>query len=113
VDKTLDLIGDTWKFPVCVWYDTKAVNRFAERKEGKNFKRHDADKTADVDLPMPAAIRMRLDAEVFPVIVLLNDNEVSREQYREWRDSRYKYLEVDLDNNWTRAVLVVKTTVRA
>ncbi|MDD5600105.1 MAG: hypothetical protein PHV82_19325, partial [Victivallaceae bacterium] len=110
VTDTLELLGENWKFPVTAWNDMVAVNRQAERKECTGFRKHVLPDRLSADGLTSAALRMRLDIDAKLQVVLLNDAPLCRDDYKEWSDRRYKYIETDIGDNWKRAVLIVKTT---
>jgi len=58
------------------------------------------------------AIRFRLDRENKVEIALVNDRELSPDEYRVWADDRYGYFETDLPENFLHAVVAVKFKVR-
>ena len=111
INKSLEVLEEEWKQVPLVWNDAKAVARIKERPNGKDFPEPSYDETLETGKnDMAACMRFRLDLEVEPERVLLNDEDI--DEYRVWQDHRYKYLEVDLNPDWQRAVAVIKTTRR-
>jgi hypothetical protein len=102
VTNTLEIIGENWKNPITVWNDMK-ISKGAE--EVLSF-----DSSLDTEnTPMAVCMRFRIDIRTSPEEVLLNDRKLSDKEYRLWQDHRYKYLEVDIDPNLPRAMVLIKT----
>ncbi len=100
------------KAEVFLWNDCGRMNEFLrEHPDGKNFPKVSYDASLDTaNQQMETSLCFRLDKEVKVRMVMLNDRVLSDNQYRQWKDERYAYLEADLNGNWQRAVLAVRTT---
>ncbi len=113
IKNSLEVLEEEWKQVPLVWNDAKAVARIRERPNVQDFPEPYYDDNLGTEkLNMKACMRFRLDLEVTPERVLLNDKEISSKEYRTWQDKRFKYLEVDLKPDWLRAVVVIKTSRR-
>jgi hypothetical protein len=96
------------------WHDGYAVSRFRERPEGRDFPLYGYDESLhSVDTPAAVSLRFRIDAEVQARRVFVNDVELRLCDVRQWRDSRFGYIEVDIDEKWQRAFVGVETTPRS
>ena len=114
IDRTLKLIGDGWKLPPLCWNDACCgVMRANERHSEKVLHFDGYDQTLGTETAhFNGAIRFRLDRENKVEIALVNDRELSPDEYRVWADDRYGYFETDLPENFLHAVVAVKFKVR-
>ena len=113
VKNTLDLLGEEWKQPPLVWNDAKAIARINEREDVNDFPVPSYDKALKTEsLDADCCLRMRLDKEVKVENLLLNDDSIELKNCRQWQDSRYAYIEVDISDDLSRVIIAMKTSKR-